>query len=44
MPYSITGEERINKIKLKWRHIDVSVLYKNRESSHVFSMQANLTN
>ena len=44
MPYSITGEERINKITLKWRHIDVSVLYKNRESSHVFSMQANLTN
>ena len=30
MLYSITGEERINKITLKWRHIDVSVLYKNR--------------
>ena len=42
--YSITGEERINKIMLKWHHIDVSVLYKNRESSHDFSIQANLTN
>ena len=26
--YSITGEERINKITLKWRHTDVTVLYK----------------
>ena len=27
MLYSITGEERINKITLKWRHNDVTVLY-----------------
>ena len=34
--YSITGEVCINKIMLKWRHIDVIVLYKKCESSHGF--------
>ena len=46
MLYSITGEERINKITLKWRHNDVTVLYctKNVSLLTFFSIQANLTN